>query len=120
MAMPGQQDSDGGDDRERLVLRIGTSMHSIETLCERWGASELAVFGSAVRDDFGRESDIDILVRFRSENTPGLFGIVRMEWELADILGRRVDLVHRTAVEMSRNYIRRKAILGSARVIYPA
>ena len=43
-----------------------------------------------------------------------------MEMELGDLFGRKVDLVTRAAVEASRNYIRRKAILGSAQVVYVA
>ena len=60
------------------------------------------------------------LFRFKSPRTPGLLGFARMQSELADLLGREVDLVHRRAIEQSENYIRRKAILGSAQVIYAA
>ena len=111
---------DAGDirDRQRLAGRIGVPMSAIEAFCERWQVVELALFGSVLRDDFGPDSDIDVLIRFKSERTPGLFGIARMERELADLLARKVDLVNRTAMEESRNYIRRKAILESARVVY--
>ncbi len=95
-------------------------MSAIAEFCERWQVKELALFGSVLRDDFGPDSDIDILVRFRSKRTPGLFGVVDMERELADLFGHRVDLVHRAAIEHSRNFIRRSAILGSARVLYTA
>ena len=81
---------------------------------------EIALFGSVLRDDFGPDSDIDILIRFKTERTPGLIGIAEMERELAELFARRVDLVSRTAIEESRNYIRRKAILGSAQVVYAA
>lgn len=114
------QESGGIEYRRRLLSRIGASIHSIEAYCERWQVAELAVFGSALRDDFGPDSDIDVLVSFRTERTPGLFGFDRMERELAQLVGRRVDLVHRTAIEDSQNYIRRKAILESAQVICSA
>ncbi len=93
-------------------------MNAIKAFCDRWEVEELALFGSVLRDDFGPDSDIDVLIRFRAERTPGLFGIAGMERELAELLDRRVDLVTRTAIEESRNYIRRKAILESARVVY--
>ena len=79
---------------------------------------ELALFGSVLRDDFGPDSDIDVLIRFRSERTSGLFGMAGMQRELADLFARRVNLVSRSAIENSRNYIRRTAILESARVVY--
>ena len=107
-------------EQERLVARIGVSVRDIEAFCDRWQVGELALFGSVLHDDFGPDSDIDVLIRFKSERTPGLFGMAAMQGELAKLLARRVDLVHRAAVEGSRNYIRRKAILESARVVYAA
>ncbi len=103
---------------ERLAARIGVPMSAIEAFCDRWQLGELSLFGSVLRDDFGPHSDIDVLIRFRSKRTPGLFGMAGMERELADLFARRVDLVSRTAIEGSRNYIRRKAILESAQVVY--
>ena len=100
------------------ALRV--SQVEIADFCERWRVAELALFGSAVRDDFGPESDIDVLVSFDAQARPTLFDIVRMQDELGRVFGRKVDLVTRAAVEASRNYIRRKAILGSAQVIYAA
>ena len=107
-------------DRERLTSRIGLASKPIKAFCDRWQVEELALFGSVLRDDFGPESDIDILICFKLGHTPGLFGIVEMEWELGDMFGRRVDLVTRAAVEASRNYIRRRAVLESAQVVYAA
>ncbi|MDE2796860.1 MAG: nucleotidyltransferase family protein [Gemmatimonadota bacterium] len=103
-----------------LAARIGVPMSAIKAFCDRWEVGELALFGSVLRDDFRANSDVDVLVRFKSKRTPGLFGIARMERELADLMARRVDLVNRAAIEGSRNYIRRKAILDSARVLYAA
>ena len=90
----------------------------LEEFCRKWEVSELSVFGSAVREDFGPSSDIDILVTFEAGAKHGLFDLVRMRAELEDILGREVDLVSRRGIEASRNHIRREAILGSARVLY--
>ncbi len=100
--------------------RIAALPEDIAAFCERWSIDELALFGSVLRDEFGPHSDIDVLIKFASRPTPGLFGIVRMERELAELFGRQVDLVTRPAVENSRNPIRRKAILEDARVIYAA
>ena len=99
------------EDWERLVpsVQIGLSRKIIEALCLRWQVEELALFGSVLRDDFGPESGVDILIRLKGERTPGLFGIARMERELGNLFGHRVDLVTRAAIEGSRNYIRRKA-----------
>ncbi len=95
-------------------------MRAIEAFCDRWQVVELALFGSVLRADFGPDSDVDVLIQFGTERTPGLFGVARMQQELAELLARRVELVHRAAIEESRNYIRRKAILESARVVYAA
>ena len=86
--------------------------------CERWQIAELALFGSVLRDDFGPESDVDVLVGFRPTATHTLLDLERMEDQLTRILGRKVDLVDRAAVEASRNYIRRRAILESAETLY--
>ena len=92
----------------------------IAAFCERWQITELALFGSVLRDDFGPQSDIDVLVSFLPEAKHGLLDLVAMEEELGRLLGRKVDLVSRRGIERSRNYIRRRAILDSAEVIYAA
>ena len=88
--------------------------------CRANGIKRLDIFGSALRADFGPESDIDLLVEFEPDRKLGLFDFVRIEQEFADIFGRKVDLIERTAVERSRNYIRRAAILESTETIYAA
>ena len=89
-------------DRERLAARIGVSMSAIEAFCDRWQVGELALFGSVLRNDFGPDSDIDVLIRFKSERTPGLFGMAGMQQELADLFSRRVDLVSRAGIRFAR------------------
>jgi len=88
--------------------------------CRRWKVRELAVFGSALREDFRPQSDIDLLVTFDPDANWGLLEQTAMESELAALLGRRVDLVSRRAVERSPNWIRRKAILESAETVHVA
>lgn len=86
--------------------------------CRLNSITELSIFGSALRDDFGPESDIDLLVSFQEEAHHTLFDLIRMEEELEAMLGREVDLVSRRGIERSPNYLRRKAILESAELIY--
>ena len=90
----------------------------IAAFCHKWQIAELALFGSVLRGDFHPDSDVDVLVRFLPEAKHGLFDLVRIEEELKDILGREVDLVDKSAIEKSRNYIRREAILSSAETVY--
>lgn len=104
----------------RKSLPIELPEDAIAGFCRRWRITELALFGSALRDDFGPESDLDILVSFAPEVDWSLLDHVRMEQELEEILGRRVDLISRRAVERSENRIRRDAILSSARIIHAA
>jgi len=94
--------------------------HRLTDYCRRWKVAEMAIFGSALRQDFGPDSDIDILVSFNADARWGLFDLVKMEEELAALLGRPVDLVPRQAVEQSENYIRRESILGNSEVVYAA
>jgi hypothetical protein len=91
----------------------------ITAFCERWRIRELSLFGSVLRDDFGPESDVDILVDFQNEADWGLLDHVRMQYELKEILHREVDLVTRPAIERSTNWIRRSEILETARVVFP-
>ena len=58
-------------ERDRLAARMGVPMSGIAAFCDRWGVEELALFGSVLRDDFGPDSDIDVLVRFKAGRTPG-------------------------------------------------
>ena len=101
-----------------LETDAGISPNLLTTFCERWQVSELALFGSVLRDDFGPDSDIDVLVSFAPGSRHTLFDMCRMEAELTEALGRNVDLVSRRGIEASSNHLRREAILGSAEVVY--
>jgi hypothetical protein len=92
----------------------------IGEFCKKWKVAEFAIFGSALRPDFGPTSDVDVLVTFKPDSKRSLFDLVQMEEELKGVFGREVDLVSRQGIEASRNYIRRKAILDSAKVLYAA
>ncbi len=95
-------------------------IEALADFCRRWRISELALFGSALRDDFRPESDIDLLATFDPDARWGLLDSVRMSEELEQLLGRKVDLISRRALERSTNSARRDTILASARVIYTA
>ena len=103
-----------------MHARIDIPTRKIAALCNRWQVVELALFGSVLRDDFGPDSDVDILVRFDQGARHTFLDIVRMQDELSETLGRNADLIERAAVEQSPNYIRRRAILESAETIYAA
>lgn len=100
--------------------RIDIPQSEIVAFCQRWQITELALFGSVLRDDFRPDSDIDVLVTFESHAPWTLFDFVRMQDELSAILRRKVDLVERQAIEQSKNPHRRRAILESAQVLYVA
>lgn len=86
----------------------------------RWKVRELDFFGSVLREDFRPDSDVDVLVSFAPEAAWGLLDHLQMETELSALLGRKVELVSRRAVEHSPNWIRRRAILESAQPYYVA
>jgi uncharacterized protein len=96
-------------------IRIQIPKERITDFCRRHHIRKLAIFGSALRDDFGPDSDVDVLVEFEPGHVPGLafFGI---EQELSAILGRKVDL--NTAGFLSPEI--REMVLKEAEVQYVA
>jgi len=76
------------------------------------------LFGSILREDFGPESDVDVLVTFSPEAEWTLFDMSRMQAALREVFGRDVHLVSRRGLESSRNHLRREAILSSAEVVH--
>ena len=103
-----------------MSAKIKLDREKIAAFCQRWKITELSLFGSVLRDDFGPESDVDLLVNFAPEAKWSLLDLVHMERELKEICGREVDLVEREAVERSDNYIRRRYILSAVEPVYVA
>jgi predicted nucleotidyltransferase len=103
-----------------MTIRISLKHEEIAVFCQRWQITELAFFGSVLRDDFRPESDVDVLVTFAPGIEWGLFDHIDMEEKLSALLGRKVDLVSRRAIERGSNWIRRKAILDTAEPFYAA
>ena len=92
----------------------------LAAFCGRWQITELALFGSVLRDDFRPESDVDVLASFAPAVRYRFADFMKMEEELAVLFGRKVDLVDLKAVNGSPNPYRKKAVLESAQVIYDA
>jgi predicted nucleotidyltransferase len=99
--------------------KIPIPTQRLDEFCRRWKIAELGAFGSAPREDFRADGDLDLLVRFAPDADWSLMDHVAMEEELAGIVGRKVDLVSQRAIERSSNWIRRKAILDSAEPFLP-
>ncbi len=83
--------------------------------CQRHHIRKLSLFGSVLRDDFGPDSDVDILVEFEPGHTPG-FAYVGVQQELSTMFGRHVDLVSEKYV----NRFLRDEVLSTAEVMYDA
>lgn len=98
-----------------MPVRIPIPQERITEFCRRHHIRRLSVFGSALREDFREDSDVDILVEFEPGCAPGLLELVRMERELSKLLGgRKVDL--RTPEDLSRYF--REEVLKEAEVQY--
>jgi hypothetical protein len=103
---------------EMTTIAIEIPKAQLEAFCQKWQIRKLELFGSVLRDDFGRESDVDVLATFSPDASLSLFDLVEAELELEEIFRRPVDLLDRASVERSDNWIRRRRILESARTIY--
>ncbi len=102
-----------------MPIHLDLPHDKLAGFCRRWNITELSFFGSVLRDDFGADSDVDIMVNFAPGKTPGL-EFWTMEAELEEILGHKVDLTTRQGVENSANYIIRGEILRSVEPYYAA
>ncbi len=98
-----------------MTSEVEIDKEKIAEFCRRNHIRRLAFFGSVLRDDFGPDSDVDVLVEFEAGHVPGLafFG---MELELSEIIGRKVDL--NTPNFLSRYF--RDEVKASAEVQYVA
>lgn len=103
-----------------MSARIEIPQEALVQFCRKWQIVEFALFGSVLRDDFRPDSDVDVLVQFAPSAEHRIIDLIHMEDDLRALFGRDVDLVTRKAVEQSRNYLRRKAILNAAEVVYAA
>lgn len=103
-----------------LAAHLCLAPSRLAAFCDRWRIQELALFGSALRGTLQPESELDFLVSFQPDAEWSLVDHVWMEEELAELVGRKVDLVSRRGIKRSANYIRREAILAEARPVFSA
>jgi predicted nucleotidyltransferase len=100
-----------------MGVQVAVDPTRIAEFCRKWRVKELSIFGSALRDDFRPDSDVDVLVVFEDDAEWDLWDHMHAEDELKELFGRKVDLVEKSAV---RNPFRRHHILNNREVIYAA
>jgi predicted nucleotidyltransferase len=95
--------------------QIAIDQEKIAEFCQRNHIRKLSLFGSAIREDFRADSDVDVLIEFEEGKGAGLLGLAHMEGELTGLVGgRKIDL--RTPGDLSRYF--RKEVVSSALVRY--
>ena len=99
---------------------VNVDRAALVEVCRKWGIGSVALFGSAVRDDFTPQSDIDLLIEYLPGVRHSLFEYGYMTDDFTNVFGREVDLVHAEGIRASRNPIRREHILSSAKAFYNA
>jgi hypothetical protein len=99
-------------------MKLRYDNEAVRRFCHERGIAKLEVFGSALREDFRADSDVDLLCTLKTDTECTLLGWADMQFKLAEIFGRPVDLVSRWGIERSRNPYRRQAILSTATPIY--
>ena len=98
-----------------MRLKLAVPEGELAEFCQEHGIRWLAIFGSALRNDFGPDSDVDVLVEFEQDRTPGLFGVAGLEMALSALFsGRKVDL--QTPEDLSTYF--RQDVLDTAEVQY--
>lgn len=100
-----------------VAANIPVPHDRIADFCRRWKITEFALFGSVLRDDFGPDSDVDVLVTFVPNAPWSYWEHPIMQAELEEVFGRSVDLVEKRAIT---NPFRRHRILTTKRVLYAA
>ena len=98
-----------------MTSKLSVNQVRLAEFCQQNGVRRLAVFGSALRDDFGPNSDVDVLIEFEPGRTPGL-RFFAMQDELSELFGRSVDL--HTPASLSRYF--RHQVLAEAENQYVA
>ena len=96
--------------------QISIPQDQVADFCRRNQIRTCSLFGSVLREDLRPDSDVDVLIEFDPEARIGFMALGRMQRELADLLGRRVDLVPRDGLKPQI----RDSVLDGARVLYAA
>lgn len=97
-----------------FTTQIDLPLEDIRAFCDRHPIKRLALFGSVLREDFTQDSDVDMLVELLPDAAVGYFGLLTMQQELTDLVGRQVDL--RTSQELSEQF--RQDVIGRAVMVY--
>jgi hypothetical protein len=96
--------------------RINISSEQIADFCRRHHIRKLALFGSVLRDDFRPDSDVDVLLEFEEDVRIGLLGLMTIQLEFTDMIGREADF--RLPGDLSRYF--RDRVIAEAEVLYAA
>ena len=102
------------DPMQKYPMQITLPKVPLAQFCQRHHIRRLSVFGSVLREDFHPGSDVDFLVEFEPDHTPGLIRLAGIELELSELIQRKADL--RTPRDLSRYF--RDEVLQSAIVQY--
>ena len=98
-----------------MTLQVQFDQKTLGEFCRKWRIRELSIFGSALREDFSPESDLDFLVSFDPKAPWSLFDLMEMKEDLESRLGYAVDLIEKEAL---RNPWRKREILSTREVLY--
>jgi uncharacterized protein len=108
-------------DHEEAAMKLGNlefAREAIEAFCKKWKIDEFSVFGSALREDFRPESDVDVLISLAPGEEMTLESYMEMREELSAIFGgREIDLVQK---RLLKNRFRRAHILENREIVYAA
>ncbi len=97
-------------------MQVDIPLEPLAALCRKYQVRELSAFGSVLQDTFSKHSDIDLLVEFEPDARIGFIAFARLQSELAQVLGRRIDLVPKGGLKP----LIRESVLSSAKVLYHA
>ncbi len=97
------------------AANISVTNDDVRQLCERWQIERLSLFGSVLRDDFGTDSDIDVLVNLRDDAAWSLWDWIEMNEEMQQLFGREVDVFDESGLT---NPFRRQRILDTREIVH--
>lgn len=100
-----------------MLARVSIDEKAIASLCRNYDVARLSLFGSVLREDYDpNRSDIDLLVEFLPGARRSLFTLLRLQKDLSNLLGRKVDLT--TPGSLSKYF--RDDVLATSKVLYDA
>ncbi|MEO7195616.1 MAG: nucleotidyltransferase family protein [Pseudonocardiaceae bacterium] len=99
-----------------VSLEFDAVHDQIAELCRRYGIAELSVFGSVARGEDRPDSDVDLLYVSTSDSKSSLWELWDLRDELAQLLGRTIDLVPKNSL----HWVIRDRVLTDARPVYAA